>query len=200
MPDAYAGSATVKPTPKPAAKKAAPRVVPAPADEYFGRLKMSILGIQNTLKDLALKASFDPPNSENIFNSATFAEEALHEWEHKYPTDPWLAKTVGELVHMYAQVPTVNGRLKMHAAMLWLQKHYAATKSIIAAAKAEVDRADQTPLLTAGAQSLSAPSIPQPVAPAPGAPAQIAPAGLNPPATAAPNSPAPAPSPSATVH
>lgn len=123
------------------APAAAPAKV-APADEYFGRLKMSILGIRNTLKDLALKADYNPANAEQVFGTASFTEEALHEWEHKYPGDPWLAKTVAGLVHLYAKVPTPQGHAKMHAALAWLTTRYGSTKSLIAAAKAEADAAD----------------------------------------------------------
>ena len=132
-------------------KAAAPAIKVAPADEYFGHLKMSILGIRNTLKDLAQKAEYNPSNPEQIFGSANFAEEALHEWEHKYPNDPWLAKSVAGLVHMYSRVPTASGRAKMHAALAWLQKRYGKTKSVIAAAKAEVDAADQAAIAPAEA-------------------------------------------------
>ena len=131
--------ATVK-VPLGHAPAAHPKV--APADEYFGRLKMSILGIRNTLKDLALKADYNPANAEQIFGTAAFAEESLHEWEHKYPGDPWLAKTVAGLVHMYSKVPTPQGRAKMHAALAWLTGRYGSTKALIAAAKAEADAAD----------------------------------------------------------
>ena len=59
-------AANAAPTPSPIAQKP---VVPhvtylkyrvAPADEYFGRLKMSILGIRNTIRDMGLKADADP--------------------------------------------------------------------------------------------------------------------------------------------
>jgi hypothetical protein len=165
-------------------KKAVPAIKVAPADEYFGHLKMSILGIRNTLKDLAQKADYNPSNPEQIFGSANFAEEALHEWEHKYPSDPWLAKSVAGLVHMYSRVPTANGRAKMHAAFAWLQKRYAKTKSVVAAAQAEVEAADKAAIAPAEAAT---------AAPAAAAvPATAASASSNAPAAAATNAPVPA--------
>jgi len=93
-------------------------------------------------------------------------EESLHEWEHKYPSDPWLAKSVAGLVHMYSRVPTTGGRAKMHAAMDWLQKRYSKTKALIASAKAEVEAADKAAVAPAEAATtvpVSAPSnAPQP--------------------------------------
>lgn len=143
----------------------------APADEYFGHLKMSILGIRNTLKDLAIKADYNPSNPEQIFGSANFTEEALHEWEHKYPGDPWLAKTVAGLVHMYSRVPTVQGRAKMHAAFAWLSTRYGSTKkALVAQEKAEVDAADKA--IVAPAEAATA--APQTGAVAPNAPAPAA--------------------------
>ena len=38
----------------------AKKVAVAPADEYFGRMKMSILGIRNEIHDLTLKIGFEP--------------------------------------------------------------------------------------------------------------------------------------------
>ncbi len=139
----------------------------APADEYFGRLKLSILGIRNTLKDLALKADYHPTTAESIFGSAAFAEEALREWEHKYPRDPWLAKTVAGLVHMYSKVPTPAGRAKMHAALAWLTSRYGTTRALIAAASAEATVADKLPIAGAaeGAPAVTNAAVPSVAAP-----------------------------------
>ncbi|MFN2529479.1 MAG: hypothetical protein ABR584_12270 [Candidatus Baltobacteraceae bacterium] len=169
-------------------KAAAPAIRVAPADEYFGRLKMSILGIRNTLKDLAQKADYNPSNSEQIFGSANFMEEALREWEHKYPSDPWLAKSVAGLVHMYSRVATASGREKMHAAMDWLQRRYGKTKSLVAAEKAEVEAADKAPVAPAEAAT---------AAPVSGTPVAIPAASSNAPAAQATNAPAPAAKPPA---
>ena len=43
-----------------ASPKVAARCKVAPADEYFGKLKMSILGIRNMIKDQGLKIDVDP--------------------------------------------------------------------------------------------------------------------------------------------
>ncbi|MDP9017534.1 MAG: hypothetical protein M3N19_04370 [Candidatus Eremiobacteraeota bacterium] len=177
-------SKPAKPASHPAA--AHPTIKVAPADEYFGHLKMSILGIRNTLKDLAQKADYNPSNPEQIFGTAAFTEDALHEWEQKYPRDPWLAKTVAGLVHMYAKVPTAQGRAKMHAALAWLTSRYGKTLAIVNLAKAEVEAADKA-ILSPASAATAAPSqatgtaFPT-VAPS-GAPANApAPVATNPPA------------------
>jgi len=64
----------------------------APGDEYFGRMKMSYLGIDNTYKDGAVSAgayTTDP----RLISKLDFATEALQRWAAKYPNDPQLARS-----------------------------------------------------------------------------------------------------------
>ena len=96
----------------------------APADEYFGRLKMSILGIRNQLRDLDLRLQYAPDRGEDILGAAGFVEDALHDWEHKYPADPWLAKSVYELTALYARVHSATGQQYCSRAFHWLQSRY----------------------------------------------------------------------------
>lgn len=64
----------------------------APGDEYFGRMKMSYLGIDNTYKDGAISAG-DFTTDPKLISKLDFATEALHRWAQKYPNDPQLART-----------------------------------------------------------------------------------------------------------
>ena len=64
----------------------------APGDEYFGRMKISYLGIDNTYKDGAISAgayTTDP----NLIAKLDFATEALQRWAAKYPNDPQLPRS-----------------------------------------------------------------------------------------------------------
>ncbi len=64
----------------------------APGDEYFGRMKISYLGIDNTYKDGAVSAgayTTDP----HLIAKLDFATEALQKWAAKYPKDPELARS-----------------------------------------------------------------------------------------------------------
>ncbi len=96
----------------------------APADEYFGRLKLSILGIRNQLHDLSLRLQFAPSEGADILGSASFVEDALHDWEQKYPADPWLAKNVFQLTQLYSQVRTDDGQRCAARALHWLLGRY----------------------------------------------------------------------------
>jgi hypothetical protein len=64
----------------------------APGDEYFGPLKISYLGIDNTAHDVAIEAgayTIDP----RLIARVHFADLALRDWERKYPGDPQLARS-----------------------------------------------------------------------------------------------------------
>lgn len=78
----------------------------APADEYFGRLKMSILGIRNRITELESE-SLDPAfNNASIAWKITMVEDAIADWRTKYPADPWIARFRVRLGVVYARVGT----------------------------------------------------------------------------------------------
>lgn len=134
-----ASAASAAATPKPAHlahfKKPAPKpVVPhvvflkykvAPADEYFGRLKLSILGIRNTIKDMGLKADADPAHAvASVMGSVSLTEDAMHDWERKYPADSWIPPAILSLERLYAKVDSDAARAHAKAAMAWLVHDY----------------------------------------------------------------------------
>lgn len=83
----------------------------APGDEYFGRMKMSYLGINNTFHDDAIRAgayTTDP----RLVNSVQWADEALNAWAKKYPQDPQLARSYFLAFQMYRKVWTQDAQQK----------------------------------------------------------------------------------------
>ena len=64
----------------------------APADQYFGRLRLSYLGINNTFRDAAITAG-DHTTDPHIANRVAFADDALNDWANHFPHDPELART-----------------------------------------------------------------------------------------------------------
>jgi len=77
----------------------------APGDEYFGRMKMSYLGIDNTYKDGAISAgayTTDP----HLISKLDFATEALRKWAAKYPNDPQLARSYFLAIQVLRKVYT----------------------------------------------------------------------------------------------
>jgi len=63
----------------------------APGDEYFGRMKLSYLGIDNTYKDGAISAG-DYTTDPHLIAKLDFATDALRRWASKYPKDPQLPR------------------------------------------------------------------------------------------------------------
>jgi hypothetical protein len=77
----------------------------APGDEYFGRMKMSYLGIDNTYKDGSVSAgayTTDP----HLIAKLDFATEALRRWASKYPNDPQLARSYFLAIQVLQKVYT----------------------------------------------------------------------------------------------
>jgi len=77
----------------------------APGDEYFGRMKMSYLGIDNTYKDGAVSAgayTTDP----RLISKLDFATEALQRWAAKYPNDPQLPRSYFLAIQVLRKVYT----------------------------------------------------------------------------------------------
>ena len=77
----------------------------APGDEYFGKMKMSYLGINNTFHDEAIRAG-DYTTDSGIINKVSFADEALRAWSSKYPGDPELARSYFLAIAMYKKIYT----------------------------------------------------------------------------------------------
>jgi hypothetical protein len=72
---------------------ARPRLDSAPADSYFGLLRISYLEIENRFKDTALRAG-DHTVDPKVYSSADFAADALGDWARAYPRDPQLPRAL----------------------------------------------------------------------------------------------------------
>ena len=96
----------------------------APADQYFGHLKMSILGIRNSLKDLSASLDVHPENADHIFDKAVLVEDALRDWQSKYPRDPWIPRYTFSLAQLYDKIQTDDARVRSHETMQWLIATY----------------------------------------------------------------------------
>ncbi len=117
-----------KPAPTPgltqAQRHAADLKKSAPADEYFGKLKMSYLGINNTLRDQGIRSG-DYTTNDSIIHAVSLAEDALRDWRQKYPNDPQLPRTLFLMGKMYTKIWTNYGQGQAAYYLLELQNHYA---------------------------------------------------------------------------
>ena len=96
----------------------------APADRYFGRMKMSILGIRNSIKDLSQAADNNPGESEHIFDKAVLVEDALRDWQQQFPRDPWIPKYAYSLAMLYQKLDYIDARGRADAMIQWLDRRY----------------------------------------------------------------------------
>ncbi len=190
---AASGAATPKPVHASAlhARPVVPHVVilkyrVAPADEYFGRLKMSILGIRNTIRDMGLRADADPAHATAMLGTVTLTEDAMHDWEAKYPHDTWIPPAIFSLERLYAKVDSDEARDRAKAVMVWLVHDYPTS------GPGKMGRSELAHNLV-GVK----PPVPVEAAAGPSAPPAVAAPALAPAATPAPAavlaSPAPAP-------
>jgi hypothetical protein len=140
--------------------KAAPKCKVAPADEYFGKLKMSILGIRNTIKDQGLKIDVDPSKAPSTAGAIALTEDAIHDWQHKYPCDSWLPGTLLGLERFYLKIHTDDGVKHVHATFAWLRHDYPKS-NVVQVARREDGQATVAPASPAMASAPSAPAAAQ---------------------------------------
>ena len=106
-----------------AARRAALTLL-APADEYFGPLKQSILGIRNSIRDMGLRYDVNHDIGSQTLASAGLTEAAIRDWAHRYPRDHDVAGAIFRLQRLYAKILTEPARGKAKATADWLFSAY----------------------------------------------------------------------------
>jgi hypothetical protein len=96
----------------------------APADEYFGRMKMSVLGIRNGLRDAGLRMTSDPGDAASQMSACHWLQDSIEDWGDKYPQDTWLPGMTLSLEHLYALIGTADGRAQEASILAWVHLHY----------------------------------------------------------------------------
>lgn len=98
----------------------------APADEYFGRFQMSVLGIANTIHDAGWRIDEGSDPQALIGGPLAFATDAIVAWERAYPRDPWIASDLTELAHVYLRIKTPAAAALASKTGVWLARDYPA--------------------------------------------------------------------------
>jgi len=99
----------------------------APADEYFGPLKLSILGVKNTIRDAGLRYDVNHDIAKTIVPGLRLTEAAIRDWEHKYPHDLDVPRAMYFLQRLYAHVMDDQARQKASETAKWLFADYPAS-------------------------------------------------------------------------
>lgn len=114
-----AAQAAARAAVKEAARQAGMKLL-APGDEYFGPLKVSIIGIRNTLRDLGLRYDVNHDTAKQTFASAQLIELSIRDWQRRYPKDDQLPRAVYLLQRVYTKVLSQASRDRARATAQWL--------------------------------------------------------------------------------
>jgi len=98
----------------------------APADEYFGKMKLSFLGINNTFRDQAIRAG-DHTVDGSVISRVEFANDALRDWRRKYPLDPQLARSLFLGAIVYLKIWTTAAQTQAAALLIELRNKFPTT-------------------------------------------------------------------------
>jgi hypothetical protein len=212
-----AATKTTAKTAKAAAKKTAkpvgyhPKNGLAPADEYFGRLQMSVLGVRNKVKDLGLDAELHPEHGKAVLGNALWVEDAMRDWAKKYPFDRWLPRYAYALEQMYERIPGDDAHRRAVKQVSYLTAYFPQTvygrvgRAKLAAGIPTPDPSDAPVALTelerlALLDGKVTPTIPPAATPTPAASPSVAPAALPAPAESPAALPSTAPAPAASAR
>ena len=99
----------------------------APADEYFGPFKLSIIGITNTIRDTGRRYDVNHDIGDQTFRSTQMIERAIRDWETKYPHDDQLPRAVYFLQRLYEKVLTQASRDQAGVTAKWLYADFGAS-------------------------------------------------------------------------
>jgi hypothetical protein len=163
----------------------------APADEYFGKMKMSAIRIRYDFMQLQPRYEKHQLLPEEADHLATLAEDAYYAWAAKYPKDPWLASTGYLMARIFAELPGTDARDRAVHAYTYVKSHFPNTtyaKESVAALHRGVPVRPDPSWAVAMRAAQPSPSPSSTSSPSP-APSGSASAGASP-------SPAPSPSPS----
>ncbi len=99
----------------------------APADRYFGRLRMSALRIRYEIAQLKNRYDNHRLLAENASHLADLTEQAYYDWAGRYPKDGWLASTGLNLAHLYEDLPGSSTRGAAMKALAFVRSHFGGT-------------------------------------------------------------------------
>jgi len=84
----------------------------APADEYFGPQKISVLGVRTMLDRATTRLDYGVGNDDATVHSVELAETTMHAWQTRYPNDYWLPRMYAKLQTIYARMSSPQTKLR----------------------------------------------------------------------------------------
>lgn len=92
----------------------------APADEYFGPQRISVLGVRTMLDRAETRLDYGVGDDSATHRSLFLAEATMRAWQARYPNDYWLPRMFARLQTLYARMsgPDVQFRCADVASLL----------------------------------------------------------------------------------
>ena len=106
----------------------ASKTAQAPMDEYFGKLAMSPLGVENAIATASARAGAYNANAKSVRRSLVFVEDSVRDWEAKFPRDRWLPKELLSIKHVYHKCADRACRKYEKRLATWLLLRYPQSK------------------------------------------------------------------------
>lgn len=100
----------------------------APADKYFGRLKMSALRIRYEITQLKIDYEYHRRKPDDVLRLLAYTEQAYYDWAASYPKDHWLPSTGYNLAKLYEELPGYGARDSAVRALQFVRTHFKNTR------------------------------------------------------------------------
>jgi hypothetical protein len=101
--------------------------VDAPADQYFGTLKMSALRIRYETMQLKKRYETHELLPDQTLHLLLLTENAYTDWARRYPTDSWLSSTGYAMALLYAELPGTQARDRAVALFTYVKSRFPKT-------------------------------------------------------------------------
>jgi hypothetical protein len=99
-------------------------VTSAPADEYFGKLKMSALRVRYETMQLRKRYETHQLLPEQTEHLLLLTQDSFDQWAARYPKDPWLASTGFLIATLYAELPGTAARDDAITLYVFVKSHF----------------------------------------------------------------------------
>lgn len=99
----------------------------APADEYFGRMRLSPFGIRHMIFSLKDDLHHGRKKPDSIEHDALEVQDALQDWSSRYPRDSWIPAAWWNLAILYEELPGDDARTHALAVLEKVRVQYSGT-------------------------------------------------------------------------
>jgi hypothetical protein len=96
----------------------------APADRYFGQLKMSTLRIRYETMQLKKRYETHELLPDQALHLLLLTQDAFAQWAALYPKDPWLASSGYDMALLFEELPGETARDHAVGLFVYVKSHF----------------------------------------------------------------------------